>query len=180
MSCEKFENSILDYQENQLSPGQRQEMESHLAGCAGCRIFARQLQQLDKALSATVKVRALSAGFDRRLQKRIHAAPAVLSAAQRAERKEQFQVEFETGLARIGRGSFAVGGLMKHLTWPALAVAAGWLVWRITLQLTAHLNAQSLGGLDPHLLPWLVASIVCLGVGLAEVFPRQWKFPEVQ
>jgi len=176
MSCEEIENRILDYQESQLSPAQREEMETHLAGCAGCRIFARQLQQLDAALSASVKVPALSAGFDQRLQERIQAAPAALTEMQRAERKRQLQAEFEGGLARIRRGSFALGSLLSHLTWPALGVVAGGLAWLFTLQWTAHLDAQSLGGLDPNLLPWLAASTVCLAVGLAEAFPRQWKF----
>jgi len=177
MSCEEIENKILDYQENQLPLDQRVEVETHLAGCAGCRIFARQLQQLDAALSARVKVPALSAEFDRRLQERIQVAPAALSEAQRAERKRQLQAEFEAGQVRIERGSFAWDSLMKHLAWPALAILASWLTWHFTLPLTVHLNAQSLDGLDPTLLPWLAASAVFLTVSLAEALPRQRKFP---
>jgi hypothetical protein len=142
-------------------------------------MFARHLQQLDAALSVRVKVPALSAGFDRRLQERIQAAPAALSEAERAERKRQLQAEFEAGLARIQRRSFALANLLNHLTWPMLGVVAGWLAWRFTLQLTARLDAQTLGGLDPNLLPWFAAGIVCLAVGLAEVFPRQWKFLQI-
>ena len=176
MSCEEIENKILEYQENQLSPAQRVEVETHLAGCAGCRIFARQLQRLDAALSASVKVPALSAEFDRQLQERIQVAPAALSEAQRVERERQLQAEFEAGQTRIRRELFALDSLLRHLTWPALAILAGWLTWHFTLPLTVHLNAQSLGGLDPNLIPWLAASAVLLSVGLAEVFPRQWKF----
>ncbi len=176
MSCEEIENKILDYQEHQLSLAQRVEVETHLAGCAACQMFARQLQQLDTALSASIKVPALSAEFVRRLQERIQVAPAALSEAQRAERERQLQSEFEAGQARIKRGSFALDSLLKHLTWPALAILAGWLTWHFTLPLTVHLNAQSLGGLDPTLLAWLAASAVFLTVGLAETFPRQWKF----
>jgi Putative zinc-finger len=175
MSCEEIENKILEYQENQLSFAQRVEVETHLAGCAGCRIFARQLQQLDAALSASIKVPALSAEFDRRLQERIQVAPAALSEAQRDERERQLQAEFEAGQARIEQGSFALDRLLKHLAWPALAILAGWLTSHFTLPLTVHLTAQSLGGLDPNLLPWLAASAVFLTVGLAESFPRQWK-----
>src|SRR5208282_3428641 len=101
MSCEEIENKILEYQENQLSLAQRVEVETHLAGCAGCRIFARQLQQLDAAILAGLKVPALSAEFDRRLQERIQVAPAALSEARRAERERQLQAEFEAGQARI-------------------------------------------------------------------------------
>lgn len=175
MSCEEIENRIVDYQENQLSSAQREEVETHLAGCAGCQLFARQLQQLDATLSASVKVPALSADFDRRIRERIQAVPTALSEAERAERKRQLQAEFEAGMARIGRGSFALGNLLKHLTWPVLGTVAGWLIWGFTLPLTVHLNAQTLGGLDPNLLPWLAASAVFLTVGLAEAFPRKWK-----
>jgi len=175
MSCEEIENKILESQEHQLSLAQRVEVETHLAGCAGCRIFARQLQQLEAALSAGIEVPALSAEFDRRLQERIQVAPAALSEAQRVERERQLQAEFEAGQARIERGSFALDPLLKHLVWPALAILAGWLTWHFTLPLAVHLNSQSLVGLDPKLLPWLAASAVFLTVGLAESFPRQWK-----
>jgi len=175
MSCEEIENSFLDYQENQLPPGQRAEVEAHLAGCAGCRIFARQLQQLDTALTASIKIPALSAEFDQRLQKQIQVAPPALSEAERVERKRQLQAEFEAGWARIGRSLFAPGSLTKHLAWPVLAILSGWLAWRLTLPFASHLNAQSLSGLDPNLLPWLVASAVFLMVSVAEAFPRRWN-----
>ena len=176
MLCEEIENRILDYQENQLSAAQRAEVETHLAGCPACREFARQLQQLDAALAARVKIPALSAGFDRQVRERIQAAPAALSEAQRAERKRQLQAEFEAGMARIVRGSFALGRLLNYLAWPALAAVAGWLAWLLTTQWTAHLPAQSLSGLAPGTIPWLVASAVFLAVGLAQAFPRPWRF----
>jgi anti-sigma factor RsiW len=169
MSCEEIENRIL---ENQLPPGQRAEVESHLTGCADCRAFARQLRQLDAALTGHIQVPALSTQFDRQLQKRIQVAPPALSATQRTERKRQLEVEFEAGQARIGRGLFAPGCLAKHLAWPMLAILAGWLAWRFSWPWTSQLNAQNLGGLDPNLLPWLVASAVFLFVGLTEIFPR--------
>ncbi len=106
----------------------------------------------------------------------MQAAPAALSEAQRAERKRQLQAEFDAGMARIGRGSFALESLLKYLTWPALAMVAGWLAWRLTLALTAHLDAQRQGALAPNLLPWLAVSAVFLALGLAQAFPRTWRF----
>jgi anti-sigma factor RsiW len=179
MSCEEIKNRILDYQHNQLPHAQRQEVEVHLAGCSVCRTFARQLQQLGAALSSGVKVPALSADFDRHLRERIEAAPAALSEAQRAERKRQLQAEFEAGMARLGRGAFVSGGFLNHLAWPAVAVAAGALVWVFTSLWAAHLNPQSLGGFPPSALPWLAASAVFLAIGAAEAFPRQWKMLQV-
>jgi anti-sigma factor RsiW len=179
MSCEEIKNRILDYQDNQLPQAQRQEVEAHIANCAGCRTFARQLRQLNAALSSGVKVPALSADFDRQLRERIEATPAALSEAQRAERKRQLQAEFEAGMARLGRGGFVLGGFLNHLAWPALAAAAGAVVWLLMSLWAAYLNPQSLGGFPPNALPWLAASAVFLAIGLAEAFPRQWKMLQV-
>jgi len=176
MLCEIIENRILDYQEDQLSAAQRAEVETHLAGCPACREFARRLQQLDATLAARVRIPALSAGFDLRLRERIQAAPAALSEAQRAERKRQLQAEYEAGQARIARGSFALGSLLNYLAWPALAAVAGWLAWLFASQWATHLPAQSLSGLAPGTIPWLAASAVFVAVGLAQAFPRPWRF----
>ncbi len=177
MSCEEFENKILDYQENQLSPAQRQEAENHLSGCADCRICVRLFKQLDAVLSDGVKVPTLSADFDRRLRERIQVTPMALSEAERAERRRQLHAEFETGMARIGRGYFSLGSMLNHLIWPALVNVVAWLVWLFISLLTTHLSTRSWRGLDPHLLPWLAISAVFLLVGMAEAFPRQRKFP---
>jgi anti-sigma factor RsiW len=176
MLCEEIEPRIVDYQDNQLSLTQREEVEAHLVICAACRAFARQLQQLDAALLAQVKVPRLSADFDRRLRERIQAEPVVLSSAEQAERKRRLQAEFEAGLARVRRGSPALSGLAKHLAWPVLAALVGLIVWCFTPQLTAHLDGLRLGAFGPGLLPCLAASAVFLMGGLAEAFPRQWKF----
>lgn len=170
MSCEEIELRILEYQENQLSPAQREVMETHLADCASCGTFALQLQRLDAALSTGIKAPVLSANFDQRLAERIRVGSRILSEAERAERKRALQAEFEAGQARLGRRLFGLGALIRHLIWPVLAVVSGCLAWRLTLDLTAHITARSLGGLDPHLLPWLTASTICLVVGLAELY----------
>jgi len=176
MTCAEIEDQILDYTENELSPAERLAVETHLAHCAACRGFARQLRQLDAALAAGIKAPALSAGFERLLQARIQALPAPWSAAQREERIRRLQAEFETGQARIQRGLFAWNSLREHLTWPALALLAGGLAWRFTLSLTVHLHSQSLGGLDASLLPWLAAGAVILTVGLSGALQRPGRF----
>jgi anti-sigma factor RsiW len=175
MLCQEIESRILDYQEGRLPPAQRARVETHLAGCAACREFARQLQQLDAVLAARAKVPVLSDGFERRLRRRVQSAPAVLNAAEWAERKRLLQAEFEAGLAGIGRGAFALDSLLQPLIWPALAAAAGWLAWRVTYQLASHTAGQSPGGLSLRLTPWLVVSAIFLVAGLAEAFPRSWR-----
>ena len=170
MLCDDIADKILAWQDSQLPPNQRRAVETHLAECAHCRAFARSLQQLDAACAAQIVIPPLTADFDGRLWARIQAAPAALSDVHRAERKRQLEAEFESGLARIRRGAFAMGGLLHHLTWPALAMVAGWLAWLVAGHMTVRLSAQNLGGVDPILLPWLAACLVFLIVGLAEVF----------
>jgi len=175
MLCQEIENRILDYQEDKLSPAQREEVETHLAGCAGCRIFARQLQQLDAVLSASVKVPALSANFDQRLQERIQAAPAVLSEAQRAERKRQLQAEFEADLTQLRRKTLNPTSLLNCLGWAALGGLAGWLLLELA-PASAHFAAEH--GLDRFgqnaVFSWTITA-VCLLIGLSVAFPRQLK-----
>jgi len=177
MSCQEIENTILDYQDNQLSPARRQAVETHLARCAGCQAFVRHLQRLDAALSRGFKAPALSADFDRRLWERIQTAPPALSADQRAERKRQMQAEFDAGMARLVRGSFAWHSLLDHLTLPVLAAVAGCVAWRFTPQMRALLKVPSLGDLGQNLLSWLMVGAIFLAIGLAGAFPRPWKTP---
>jgi anti-sigma factor RsiW len=175
MLCEEIENRILDFQENQLSAAQRAEVESHLAGCANCRLLAQRLHRLDATLRANVKVPALSADFEQRLWERVEAAPSALSEAQRAERKRQLEAEFEAGVARLHHGAFASGGLWQYLASPAVAALAGGIAWACARQWTIHFNPASVAGIPANLIPWLAASGIILVAGLVEILPRRWK-----
>lgn len=175
MPCDEFENLIPEFQENRLSPVEREKVAAHLAGCADCRTFAQQLQQLDAMLSASLKVPALSADFERRLRGRIQSEPAFLTEAQRAGRKRQLQSDFDAGLARLRRNSIPLGALFDSLIWPVIGVLASWIAWSLTHILTAHLTAQKLSGFDPVLLPWLAAGIAFVAVVFPETLYRRWK-----
>jgi len=175
MSCEEFEQKILDYQEEGLSPIQRQEVETHLAECATCRSFAREWQRLDRALSVQIEAPALSADFDRRLRERIHGASQPMPEAERAERKRQMQAEFESGIARLRRGSFALGNVLTHLVWPLAATLAGWLTWILAAPLIAQLSAHDGSHPLPDELRWLIACAIFLAVALAEKTLRPGK-----
>src|SRR5258706_16072547 len=105
MTCETFEDRVLDYHDHQLSPAECAEVEAHLAACAECRSFARQLQQLDTALSRTLKTPSLQSAFSDRLRQRLQAETTVLSESQIMERKRQMETEFETGLLLLRRKS---------------------------------------------------------------------------
>src|SRR5450432_3263380 len=126
MACEEFENQISDYLENQLPPADRARVAAHLAGCADCRAFAQQLEQLDAQLLRAVKTRALSADFKARLQQRVQMT-VVLSEAERAERKRQLQAEYEAGLARLNRFTLPPRKLLEVLGYAGMFALAGWL-----------------------------------------------------
>jgi len=175
MLCQEIERKILDYQENQLSPAERQAVESHLADCAHCQVFDHGLRELDAALARDVKFPAFSPDFDRRLRERIQAAPPVLSETERAERKRQLQAEFDAGMVRLARAEFALHRLLNHLSRPLLLALTGCLVWRLTPPLMILLGTAGLSDRGQNLLSWVLMSAVFLAVGLAEAFPRRWK-----
>ena len=139
MNCDEFENRILADPENQLSAAERSAAEKHLATCAVCRTFARQLQQLEAALTSKVKAPGLSADFSQRLAKRIQAGTLVLSEAQRAERKRQMQIEFATGQAQLSRRAWSRDGLLAGLSYALPVALAGWLAWQLLPRLANSL-----------------------------------------
>jgi anti-sigma factor RsiW len=172
MACEEFENLISDYLENQLLPADRARVAAHLAGCTDCRAFVRQLEQLDLALLRTVKAPALSATFKARLQQRIQIETAVLSEAQRAERKRQLQAEYETALARLNRFPPPPRKLPEGLGYAGLIALAGLLAWLLLPRLANLLARPALNGINQSLLLSWVASAIFVAIGLATAFPR--------
>lgn len=172
MTCEAFESRILDYQDHQLSPADRTVVESHLAACAGCRAFARRLQQLDAGLTRAITAPGLSADFEERLRRRIQAGAEVFSESRRAERKRQLQAEFEAGLAQLARRTLSIGRCMNTLGYAVVAGLAGWLAWQFAVSAPGLFGGTASGGPGQSLLPPLLAGAVFLCIGLAAAFPR--------
>lgn len=174
MPCEEFENRISDYLENQLPAADRARVAAHLADCANCRAFARQLEQLDAQLSRTVKAPTLPASFKTRLQERIQTT-VVLSEAQRAERKRQLQAEYEAGLARLNRFSLPPRKLLEGLGYAGVIALASGLAWLFLPHLANLLAGPRLSSSNQSLLLSLVASAFFVALGLAEAFPRRMR-----
>ncbi|MGA2751512.1 MAG: hypothetical protein ABSG59_22325 [Verrucomicrobiota bacterium] len=175
MTCEEMEIRILQCLDNQSPAGERLAVERHLAGCARCQAFERQLQQLDAALKRTVKSPALSPDFSARLRQRIQTEAALLSETQRAERKRQLQAEFEADLTQLRRKTLNPTSLLNCLGWAALGGLAGWLLLELA-PASAHFAAEH--GLDRFgqnaVFSWTITA-VCLLIGLSVAFPRQLK-----
>ena len=175
MTCDEFENRFLAGQESPLTTAERAAGEKHLADCAGCQTLTRELQQLDAALTATVKAPVLSADFNRRLATRIHAATPALSEAQLAERRRHIQAEYEAGREQLRRSSRLEAGLLDGLPYIALAALGGWLVWQFRPGWLNLLAAQGLSGAGQTFFLAAVAGAVFLAIGLTAAFPQAFR-----
>ena len=173
MTCDEFENRILADPENRFPADERAAAEKHLAACASCQTLARQLRQLDAALTINVRVSGLSANFNQRLAKRIQAETKVLSEAERAERKRQLQLEFAHGLAHLDRRVWWPEGLLAGLSYTLPVALVGWSAWQFLPRLTGFLSPSFLGGGGQNVLFALVAALVFLAMGLATAFPQR-------
>ena len=174
MACEEFENEISDYLENQLLPADRSRVAAHLAGCAGCRAFARRLEQLDAELLRAVPVPALSATFKTGLQQRLQNETVAWTAVQCAERKRRLLAEYEAGLARLNRFSLPPPRkLLEGLGYAGLIALVGGLTWLFLPRLENLLAGPAAGGGGQSLLLSLLASAIFVAIGLAAAFPRQ-------
>ena len=176
MTCNEFENRFLAGQEDAMSANERAAGEQHFAACSACQTLARQLQELDTALTRTVRVPVFPARFNQRLAERIQAATTVLPEAQRLERKRQLQAEYETGLEELQRSFLRLTGSQEGLGYVALAALMGGLAWQFTPRLIAFLAARGLTGANQTLLLAAAAGALFLAMGLTVALrqtPRQ-------
>ena len=136
MACNTFEFQVAEYVENALPPADRAQVEAHLATCPACRQFARELRELDAAFTAQVRVPQLATDFAAQLQQRLQAQPVLLTEAQKAERKRQYQAEYEAGMAELKKHPFnwLVAGLnsLQYVAIAAGVTLLAWLFWQFT------------------------------------------------
>lgn len=175
MACKEFENRILEYLENQLPLAERPVVETHLAACTGCQAVARQLQQIDAALTKGIKQPTLPSDFSVRLRQRIQTGTLLLPETPLVERKRQLQAEFEAGLARLRRKSLNLTSLLDILGWAVLAACAGGLIWKLTPAWTNLAAQHGLDCVDQNLaFSWIISAGFIL-IGLTVAFPRPLK-----
>jgi Putative zinc-finger len=67
MTCDQFQDLILEYCEGAVSADDRKRVESHVAICGECRAFLAGQQELDARLARAIVAPQLSAGFKRRV-----------------------------------------------------------------------------------------------------------------
>jgi len=173
MACAEFENRIADYLEEQLPPGDRLAVETHLAACDACRAFCAQLRELDASLASALKPPALPADFSARVWKRVEAEPAGWSAAERAERLRQEEAEFQARMARLRRRSLRLLGLLDGAGYAALAGLLLCLLYRVAPSVASAWSAAAARqGQQALTLAWATGAVfVVFGIGVA--FRRQ-------
>ncbi|MDB6064036.1 MAG: hypothetical protein JWR26_244 [Pedosphaera sp.] len=176
MACEEFEHRIVEYVEIAVEAGELQAIEGHLAGCADCQEFARQLRRVDVALTRGVKAPILGADFSAKLRERIQTKGEVVSEQWRENRKLELEKEFEGKLAGLRRSSFGFNGLLRSLQFPALVALGGCLVLNMVPGLTNAVTAPGSNSTNPNMGLLLTAAALFLIVGLGTAFQRQLRF----
>jgi anti-sigma factor RsiW len=172
MDCTQSDHRILDYLENQMSPGDRGRFADHLASCEECRALAEQLKRLDCTLAGKLKKPELPPEFSSRLAVRLQWNLQPLSAAERAERKRQLQAEFDQTIETLKREVCGTGGVRYVPGCALVAGIVGLVTWCLEhAMLQAHAASSSLQWLP---LIW-ICGVGFLLVGLAVSFPRQFK-----
>ena len=77
MSCQRITRMLSAYQDSELDPGRRQEVERHLRGCAACRSEWNELLELEQRLRLE-PVPAVDAFFPGRVMTGLRTEPAGL------------------------------------------------------------------------------------------------------
>lgn len=69
--CEEHEFELVEWLDGDLAPDRAVAVRRHVAGCARCRAFAREMQAIDAALASALPRVQLAADFESRLHARI-------------------------------------------------------------------------------------------------------------
>lgn len=74
MSCERMEGKILGYLDGRLKASEVREVESHLEGCAACRVRVNEFRAVSGLLDELPMIEP-SPAFDARVRARVAAEP---------------------------------------------------------------------------------------------------------
>jgi anti-sigma factor RsiW len=74
MSCERMESKILGYVDGRLKPSEAHEVETHLEGCATCRLRVNEFRAVSGLLDELPMIEP-SGAFDARVRARVAAEP---------------------------------------------------------------------------------------------------------
>ena len=177
MACNELEFQIVEYVENTLPHTARAQVEAHLATCPDCRQFAQELRALDATFTAHVRVPQVSVDFTGRLQQRLQAEPVRMTEAQKAERKRQYQAEYEAGLAELKKHPFhwLVAGLnsLQYVAVGAGIALLAWLFWQFTPVVVEAYQAYFLANPALTLGYSIGFSALMVITGILYAFPRE-------
>ena len=75
MSCKRIESKMLGYVDGRLKASEAREVETHLAGCATCRLRVNEFRAVSGLLDELPLIEP-SGAFDARVRARVAAEPA--------------------------------------------------------------------------------------------------------
>jgi anti-sigma factor RsiW len=75
MSCNRMESKILAYVDGRLKASEQRDVETHLAGCAACRLRVSEFRAVSGLLDELPLIEP-SGAFDARVRARVAAEPA--------------------------------------------------------------------------------------------------------
>jgi anti-sigma factor RsiW len=116
MACTQFEDLILEYCEDAISPDNRKAVESHAAVCTECRAFLAAQKDLDARLARAIVPPKLPADFKRRVLAEIEFEPEGLRFS-----------DFIEVLDWIGYSSLALATIYLLEQSPNAALYVSWL-----------------------------------------------------
>src|SRR5579863_4906109 len=74
MSCSRMEKQIMPFVDGRLKAGEQREVETHLAGCAACRVRVSEFRAVAGLLEELPQIEP-SGAFDARVRARVAAEP---------------------------------------------------------------------------------------------------------
>jgi hypothetical protein len=172
MKCDAIELHLAGESSEQDSVND--SIAEHLAACPGCRTFAQRLEQMDVALSKTVKAPALGHDFNLKLQQRIQ-AQRTLSPEYIAQRKRELQAEYEAGLKRLQPWSLPLALTIHNVRSAVLIALVGFIAWLSLPTLTNVVARYVSSGPLQYLLPSILITFLLIGIGFAIGFPHRVK-----
>jgi len=173
MTCNEFENQILEDFEVPFVVSRNSAVGEHLKTCSHCSDLARHWKQLDVELTEKLNVSTLPADFNQRLAKRIESTIMVDFAAQRADYKRQIQLEYETGMAQLIPFNWVREGLFAGFSYAWPVALAGWCGCHFLFHLIRILGSSSPDNIVHSLLFVLIWAGTVLAVGLFAAIPQR-------
>lgn len=161
----KWDDSLQDWLDGELSAGDSAAFEAHLAHCARCQQNLGDFEELDAALVEGAPTMELGAAFDQKLFARIDA----IDESKRIEARRRLEQEWQQQMQELTRNwrrtlAFVIPGIIG-----GIVLALALVSWLDSSGITNNLVAQGaaeLGGRSIDYLRLGITSVVGAAFGM--------------